>query len=414
MENTISDIRIGARITFEGKVITDTTATSSADPSSPTQEPTSRPSSPFVLGTRRNNPLATPLSPFSPPDSPVTYFQNFNLSNASTEDASAILLPPAEERTSRFSDARRRASVYQTRVYTTASKIWTRATARGKGSITFVAVIQDIELILPHQHLPPTSLTTQSSAADLKQSFNADSYSHSQSFGSIQSFLRPKRPRYALPACGGGYDRLLVIEGESRLRLGLGFGPKKGLLGEDTLEAGVDIGKVWSSLGALDRVMELMKRNKGTENGEAKEKKRSWKPRSIQRVSHISPSYELRDPPGIETLRIVLHVIHHLPPLLLISTAIHPCTTSWLHPSQFCSPCHGRTAYTLCALSRVLILTSCARSSYEPSKPLLCRCRRSPSIIIYPPPPPSLFLLPPPSQTCPISQSKPMTTSPSH
>ena len=140
LEVTIRDFRLGVKVNFEGDV---------------DASPTSKPSSPMSPGAE-----FTRGHPFSPgidsPDLSGNYFSSFSLPATPTPS-------PTKSRTKvtgseRLADARRKATVIQTRMTSSASQIWSRATARARGSVFFTSSFQDIAIILPHAHcLPPMS-----------------------------------------------------------------------------------------------------------------------------------------------------------------------------------------------------------------------------------------------------------------
>jgi hypothetical protein len=100
-----------------------------------------------------------------------------------------------------------------------------------------------------HKSLPNRS---ESSAPE---SARPTSFASEQSLNSIfRGYTNP----YALHSQDGRYQRLICIEGVSRAVFGLGFGPEKGLLGEDALRTTVDLGKLQTSLGAAEKLQELL------------------------------------------------------------------------------------------------------------------------------------------------------------
>ena len=77
-----------------------------------------------------------------------------------------------------------------------------------------------------------------------------------------------------------------MVNGRSRALFGLGFGPKKGLLGEDTLRTTLDMSKLQTSLGAVEKVQELLKARK-MDKKPVNQKDR-WSPRALPRVSRYN------------------------------------------------------------------------------------------------------------------------------
>ncbi|OCF43955.1 hypothetical protein I317_02225 [Kwoniella heveanensis CBS 569] len=235
----------------------------SSDVGSPTMSPAR---SPTLSPTRSPN--------LSPPMSPTT-FSPMTLDGAAFP---AFTPPPSANRdersSSRLSDARRRASVIQTRMTTTAGQIWSRATGRLHGSVTFRASIQDLRLLQSQTNLdtpktPKPSVRHSESDASIihsEPSFHslrsgADRPKSSPSIRSIHTLLRSTPHR--LPSYESGYDTLIGLEGKTGASLGLGFGPKKGLAGEDTLNTQLELGKLRTSVAALERLAEIAKAVKG-------------------------------------------------------------------------------------------------------------------------------------------------------
>lgn len=239
--------------------------------------------------------------PLSPPDevlsqaSPSNYFSSFAFPGSSENSPSK---PSSQEsRYARLAHARRRASHIQTRMTTTASQVWSRAIARARGSVSLTASFRDIAIILPHVNLPTrpshpgiADLTLPPSNGYTRKQSNRDSRPCSlPSLGSYQiSGANDTAPRYALPSRDGGFEKLLTVEGESRAKFGLGFGPKKGLLGEDTLRARLDVGRLHTSLDASDKLQELAaEQHTRREKSNGVPEGRGWGPRSMPRVRVI-------------------------------------------------------------------------------------------------------------------------------
>jgi len=271
-----------------------------------TQLPPSKSSSPVSPGEdfERAHPLSPEEECLLSPGSPRSYFQSFG--SQAFPDTSPTK-PSPDSRYARLAHARRRASHIQSRMFLTASQVWSRAIARAHGSVSFAASIRDIAVILPHVN-PPHPMSARNSAPDIMFGTNSngngvtpkpssrslrmeqDSSRRPQMFASTNSFsllMRNPTPRYALPSPEGGFEKLLVVEGESRVVFGLGFGPKKGLLGEDTLKTSLDIGKMHTSLGASDKLQELIKSHSdmGEKEDQTQDRKPKWGPRSMPRVS---------------------------------------------------------------------------------------------------------------------------------
>lgn len=243
----------------------------------------------------------------SPPASPAAYTSFIN-PFAGNEPLSPV--SPCDEgisaRFSRLSQARRKATVGYAKVTNTAGQIWSRAIGRANGSVSFNLAISGIALILPHESAPPPS--ARPSIHDLRAEYiNGDTKRRSRtsscftsktspfererpqsiSSSSIPSFFRRTKAA-SLTSVDAGYSTLACLKGVSKAKLGLGFGPKKGLLAEDTLTASVDIEKIDVIVGALDQVSELLKRKKAASREVKVEPtvKQTWAPKSTPRVSH--------------------------------------------------------------------------------------------------------------------------------
>ncbi|KAK4684426.1 hypothetical protein P7C73_g5753, partial [Tremellales sp. Uapishka_1] len=272
VELTLRDLRFGVKVDFEGDV---SSPSGSSFPLSPSLEDTAR-VDPLKMFSMREGEM-------SPPPSPLA-FTSLSLPNG----------PPSSTKSkSRLSHARRRASVIQSKMTMTASQIWSRAIARAHGSVSFTVSIKDVALILPHSNPPhPTSISTKPSLPNLAtpQHSQQSTLKHQSSvsslppspvsLSSLNHLLRSSTPRYALPDNEGGYERLAVLDGTSRAVLALGFGPRRGLLGEDTLRTNIELGSFHTTLGASDKLSEWSKANK-------KEKTPSvptWRPHHLRRI----------------------------------------------------------------------------------------------------------------------------------
>ena len=295
LELTLRDFCLGVKVNFDGKV-------DNFVPPSP-----STPSSLPGEDIRR----AHPLSPEDETMSPSTSFSYFSHLNISPTKAAAALSGYA-----RLVHASQRASHIHDRMTTTAGQVWSRTIARARGSVSFAASIRDAAMILPHVDHPPT-MTVRNSIPDVMphppSNGNGITEKHSNrslrsglgshrpphSFASVSSFrtlLRSSAPKYALPCPEGGYEKLLVVEGESRAVFDLGFGPQKGLLGEDTLRTSLVIGRLHTNLGATDKLQELAKAHSNMpEKTETETKQDNWGPRSMPRVSRLSSDWCITD-----------------------------------------------------------------------------------------------------------------------
>ncbi|WVQ96789.1 hypothetical protein IAU59_003896 [Kwoniella sp. CBS 9459] len=277
--------------------------------------------SPTLSPTRSPN-LSPPMSPttFSPMTlDGVTAFPAFDVPPVANRD---------ERSSSRLSHARRRASVIQTRMTTTAGQIWSRATGRLHGSVSIQASIQDLRL-LQSQTEPITPRTSGPSVHPSESdgntihsepSFPSSRFSSnrpgksSPSLKSIHTYLRSTPHR--LPSYESGYDTLIGLEGRTSASLGLGFGPKKGLAGEDTLNTQLELGKLKTSVAALERLGGIVKQVKGKkeagkeghEQPTPRYKKNRWGTRAWPRIvlralesvevkiQHLALSHQLAAP----------------------------------------------------------------------------------------------------------------------
>jgi hypothetical protein len=67
--------------------------------------------------------------------------------------------------------------------------------------------------------------------------------------------------------------------------LSLGFGPKRGLLAEDTLKLSVNVADVVATVGAIDQIQEMFKQKK--DHVKQKKEEVGWGPSAMPRVSNI-------------------------------------------------------------------------------------------------------------------------------
>ncbi|WVF69291.1 hypothetical protein IAT40_004067 [Kwoniella sp. CBS 6097] len=346
VELVFNELAIGGKINFEGE------ADSGFGPATPVPSPnpghidfmrehplcaspTARGRTAFSdVGSPTMSPARSPtLSPtrspnLSPPMSPTT-FSPMTLDGAAFP---AFTPPPSANRdersTSRLSDARRRASVIQTRMTTTAGQIWSRATGRLHGSVSIQASIQDLRL-LQTQASPSTTRTPRPSVHKSESDANiihsaepsfsslrtgSDRPKSSPSIKSIHALLRSTPHR--LPSYESGYDTLIGLEGRTSASLGLGFGPKKGLAGEDTLNTQLELGKLKTSVAALERLAEIAKEVNGnktiakkvSDHPTPKFRKNRWSTRAWPRIvlraleavevkiQHLALSHQLAAP----------------------------------------------------------------------------------------------------------------------
>lgn len=177
--------------------------------------------------------------------------------------------------------------------------MWSRAIARAHGSVSFALSIDDVGLVLPHgasQEAEEKGL----SHRDSTQSLSPETALRPRSFASVGSFhsiLRPQFARNTTSIPTEGYERLVSLQGQSKAVLALGFGPKKGLLGEDTLRTDIAFGKLSTTLESVDKLQDLLKRNKeklALKKEEEPAQRGRWTPRSMPRVSQIAASAYIR------------------------------------------------------------------------------------------------------------------------
>ena len=282
MEVTIDDARAGLKVIFEGKV-----DRAMLDPSMLSCSPDSTP--------RLGHPFSPPQSPdmlcspavarFSDPFSPVH---------------SLIPLRPCPDPEERFiARTRRQASVFQSAVSSSVFSIWTHAVGRGKGSVSLTASVSGLAVILPHFN-PPQPASARPSLGDLNghglrslchkasaKSLKEDSRPTAFPLHSSKSVFPSTNSRYGITSGDGGLEKLLEVDGRSVAVLGMGFAPHKGLLGEGTLSASMDVGNVKTSLGALEKVQEMVQERKARERPVPDPPRRirnRWSPRGTLRV----------------------------------------------------------------------------------------------------------------------------------
>lgn len=265
LELGIKDFRAGLNVNFEGKV-------ESGEPLGE-QVPLSPETS--ARDFRRANPLASPrldLSPTaSPPVSPLTPFSSFSFQ---LDNAAPVhdVEPP---RVSRMTHARRRASVFQSRMTSTVASVWSRAIGRAHGSVSLSTSFENVTVTLPYPAPKPSSRTPKADESRAKLLRSA---------GSFHSMLHKfSRPALAMPS--GDAESLIALDGISQAVLYLGFGPKKGLLGEDTLRTDVKLGKLSTSLNAVEKLQALLKAvKKPTPQSSNANPKAPWYTKTLLRV----------------------------------------------------------------------------------------------------------------------------------
>lgn len=213
-----------------------------------------------------------PASALSPPTSPI-------LDSPLASNGLHFAFPPSTRRPnksgpSRFREARRKASVVSSRVTSSAARVWYRFIGRAHGNVVFTSTISDMAVILPHSNPAHPQSMSRPSIHDLKPqphpqcSPNSGPH-HRDSAKSLEAEkvkstysmerLFRRIPRYALPSHEGGYERLLALDGESRMVVSVKFGPRRGLLTEDTLSVETNLGCLHTCIGAWGKVQDLMK-----------------------------------------------------------------------------------------------------------------------------------------------------------
>lgn len=263
LELTWSVLKLGAKVSFSKK-----------DESGLEQDGKERTGRTSISSTAADD--VDPTWPASPPDSPVVdRHRPFIFPSASEMNVNADAVP----RPSRLSHARRQASAMSSRMTSTAAQIWGRVIGRAKGHAKFTVDFSDLAVILPHSD--PTHPLSRPSIPDLvpqpHPQCDSNGLSHSLSNKSLKARtvkntysmdrLFRSVPRYALPSHEGGYERLLALEGESKIIGTMRFGKRRGWLAEDTLSLDTELGKLHTSLGAWTKVQALMDKYKKSKAG---------------------------------------------------------------------------------------------------------------------------------------------------
>ncbi|WWC88836.1 uncharacterized protein L201_003751 [Kwoniella dendrophila CBS 6074] len=253
VELIVDEISLGTMINFNGVV----DAEFAAQTCSPGPSP-----QPGYTEIMRQNPLCfSPAergrSAFSPPTSPPW---SPNLSPATSPPMSPVFgsltipdsvaspssTPSRHERSnSRFAVARRRASVISSSTSATAAHAWNRVTGRLCGSIVGTAHAVNIRLV--QQKL------------NLKSQSKPQASSTSASVRSFKTLLRNSTTNNVPSISTATYETLFGISGRTKASLGLGFGPKKGLWGEDTLDGQLEAGVITSNIEAIQELLETVK-----------------------------------------------------------------------------------------------------------------------------------------------------------
>lgn len=261
----------------------------------------------FTIGTvidfkgRDDSPLPTgmlspPMSPdldsahgnLSPPSSPLVYM-SFNDPFATSPKPI-----PAEEPVSssfggfaRLSQAKRRATKSYIRVTSTTGQIFRRAMGRAYGSVSINIAFTDIAVILPHDTAPsepPRQAPQAIPSPGCKPRFTQFKPPFLRTLSAAPSQL-------AAADEGLGFTTLATLEGVSTTRIGLGFGPRKGWLAEDTLTAEINLADLGARVDGLERVSYMLKRRKESKRNidtVDRGKKNPWAPSALPRVSIFS------------------------------------------------------------------------------------------------------------------------------
>lgn len=183
-------------------------------------------------------------------------------------------LPPSPGKKAQTTPRLSSPKPFHSRMSRTANKIWTRATGRMYGSVSFNIYIDTIRCIDPRNSPPPSA---KPSIPDLKSSTARRSQ--------FISFRPLKRchPVYDLHSSDAGVSTLVALDERSSVRLSLGFGPKKGLLGEDTLSAVYEMGKLRTTIEAVEKANKLLNKSKKNKQMEKKGMNR-WSTHGTARV----------------------------------------------------------------------------------------------------------------------------------
>ncbi|WRT67617.1 uncharacterized protein IL334_004589 [Kwoniella shivajii] len=264
MELVFDEFGLGAMINFQGEVESDQIVQVPTPSSSP---------NPAFEAFMRENPLCTsPIvergrSNFSPPNSPPTSPNFSPTTSPPLSPTFGSLAPPdhpfmspspmspmrGERSSSRLADARRRASVLGTSTRTTAAYIWSRGTGRLYGSLTATGYLVNPRVVQRKSANAPSS-TSPSSVSPTHSTITPTS------IRSIHTLLRSSTS-YVLPTRSSiDYESLINLGGRTRASISLTFGPKRGLFGEDTLDAELELGELSSSVEAVEQLQEMAKR----------------------------------------------------------------------------------------------------------------------------------------------------------
>ncbi|EIW73580.1 hypothetical protein TREMEDRAFT_70997 [Tremella mesenterica DSM 1558] len=273
LELTVHDARAGIKVVFESRG--EENFLDAAFCTSPTSSPTGGYFSPPISPIRTH-----PQPSFSDSFSPSRHIISPSISTSAP-------LPRA---------TRRRSSLLQPRLPPSLTGFWRRLFGRGTGSVSITASVEGLAVILPHFN-PPQPVSAKPSMPDLSTRNNG--LDHKSSIRSMKEDNRPTvfpssggksilpttNSRYAITSGDGGFEKLLEVDGRSSAVLGVGFAPNKMLGGEGTLSAAVSIGEVRTSLGALEKVQEMIQERRPEKSPSESPKSGIWAPQGAARIA---------------------------------------------------------------------------------------------------------------------------------
>lgn len=353
LELTVKDFCLGTKIDFA-----EVAGIGALSPeSSPTFPSPSQQSIDQDEPCERNFPLCQDMADreMSPPGSPGVYSP---LNNILSTPWGSPTKSAREDNSSRLSHARRRASVYSSRFSSTASSVWARAIGRAHGTVSLVVTIEDIAVVAPQtasaeapdvtyggssQH---NGLSTKSSSRSFDSARDAQQSRYS-TFTRTFSSVMGSKSNGSIPAAyvNGGLQYLLKVEGLSTVVFGLGFGPRQGLLGEDTLKAEVAMGKLQTTLQDAERLQGFAKLYKREKPASALVNPAGspWEPHAMPRVSLSLPAIVkltvdrslcgLSSQVAYHLLLSMFHISSRLPSRSQCQPVHPPPTCSYLHRS---------------------------------------------------------------------------------
>ena len=287
LELGVKDFRAGLGVNFEGNI----------DGVEPLIEQVPLSPEASAKEFKRAYPLLSPRLDFSPGASPTTsplnQFSSFSFSGSNDNGDSTSEAEPV--RVSRMTHAKRRASVIQSRMTSTVASVWSRAIGRAHGSVSLATSIRDFSITLPYrgsdlkstssvpESPPATGIMHQASIKPLNSKTKPMSF---RSVGSFRSMLRSKLSGSTLNTPDGGSELLLSLDGTSHLALHLGFGPRQGLLGEDTLRTSVRLANFNASLDGVEKLHALSRTHEKSQDSSHKSKG-TGSFQTLQRVSTL-------------------------------------------------------------------------------------------------------------------------------